>query len=1245
MASASSGTGGRRNLRIGKYEVQTYIATGGMGAVYRALDVDLARPVALKILQPDLALKPKVVERFRREARSAARLNHEHIVTVYEFAEVDGTYLLALEFVEGPDLHEYVTARGKLHPEEARRITIQAARALTHAHAQGIVHRDIKPSNLLLTQKDGQPHLKLTDFGLARAVDQDDLPVPGPDAKAGPGILLARLTTLGSTVGTVDFMSPEQARDSGSADIRSDIYSLGCTLYFMLAGDCLFPDGTPSQRIFKHVETPPPDVRLVNSEVSDNLAAVLGRMLAKNPADRYQTPTELLKDLEDSEQPLPSPAPAVAVPKPALVKPPPDTVLDAPVLGALVKLPPPIPEAVRQEARLASAVARPIRVVPRPSEPGAVRRQVSSRSASPWPWIAAAAGALLLTGGGFLIFLRTTEPSDERTEAKVLPPTSRREPDSVVKPRPVPAVSPGPKLFPIDSTLPRLYEPFRPLDLDVLRADFEGPLASLTPHIAGAVIYRVSRTPPGEQNTFASLAQAFAMVPADQPAIIEIHDNGPLFEPSLPSLVTRNLVVRPGKGYRPLLAWDRAAGPQPGMSNRFVALEGGSLHLEDLDLVFQGTGGPDAEAPALFQVTGGTLTASMCNVSTAGSNSRGLVVVRLEGAGLSAACRLRRCYARGTDLTLVSARGAETEVLLDGCLVAGGQQPLLQVTTRDNTWATIRVVRSTLVGGKAILRLDAADGQPASPRILVRAWDALLAHGGQAPPGDLVSIGEAIRTEKTSWRAVNCLYAGWRNLMAAARGNIDGTGLEQWHKLWVYPEGDRALPQGWPEGLAASLELSPPFAFQTAGTPASLAASSHAGALGADPATVPAGRSSWIKRTYDFFDLPLLALPVGTLPAVPPAKPNEYAGERLDLARVDLGKHLETVLAARKPAPRVVMYLYGASAKPSSPIRVRGFDLVLCFVRVNPKLEPPTLWPDPTRVRERAAFLDVEDGSLEISGGKLSLAALKPAALPAHLLKVRGGDLRLFGCRLTGPLGQETGAFETLIDFQGSGEEAGDEPRACAIGDCVLQSAKTALRIRGTGARLRLANNVIVAGENALRFDFGAVTTPRLNMQCVLEHNTVAARRALLDLSDTPDVPAIANPLVVHAKSNLFEDPFLDPPHQASLLRLHGRPIPRGVLLWQGQANAYDHRLKAYVVVEAQGKAQPLPAWRALWGKPGDRQPHVLELPWSPKTPFNLEQPRLERLALPREIRARFSGEVPGADMVGLGILKKLPPP
>ncbi len=268
--------------RVGRYEVVAHLASGGMGEVYRARDVELGRDVALKVLAGPHADKPGAVERFRREARHAARLSHKNIVTLYDWGQDDGTWFLALELIDGIDLHSHILDKGRLRPQMAWVITVQAARALDHAYQQGVIHRDVKPSNFLLTRHGAKLRVKLTDFGLSRSNDDED----------------CRVTRDGTTVGTVDYMAPEQARDSALADVRSDLYSLGCTLYHMLAGQPPFPEGGLGERLIKHLEAEPPDVRQFNPEVPDALWAVLRRMLAKRPEERFPTPAKLLEALQ-----------------------------------------------------------------------------------------------------------------------------------------------------------------------------------------------------------------------------------------------------------------------------------------------------------------------------------------------------------------------------------------------------------------------------------------------------------------------------------------------------------------------------------------------------------------------------------------------------------------------------------------------------------------------------------------------------------------------------------------------------------------------------------------------------------------------------------------------------------------------------------------------------------------------------------------------------------------------------------
>jgi eukaryotic-like serine/threonine-protein kinase len=282
-AAAVRGADDAQNLKsLGKYQIKKRIGAGGMGAVYLALDSDLKRTVALKVLPREKADNATLVKRFKAEAQAAAHLKHDNIVTIYEAGQSDGYLFIALEYIEGTDVYNLIAKRGPLPVKRSLDIIKQVARALQHVHEQGMVHRDIKPSNLLI-RRDGS--IKLADLGLARSVDE---------------ATETSITRAGTTVGTVDYMAPEQARHSKSADIRSDIYSLGCTWYQMLTGSLPYPDGSLTNKLRAHATDPPPDPRQVNQSIPDGLVAVLHRMMAKSPQDRYQSPAELLEDLENA---------------------------------------------------------------------------------------------------------------------------------------------------------------------------------------------------------------------------------------------------------------------------------------------------------------------------------------------------------------------------------------------------------------------------------------------------------------------------------------------------------------------------------------------------------------------------------------------------------------------------------------------------------------------------------------------------------------------------------------------------------------------------------------------------------------------------------------------------------------------------------------------------------------------------------------------------------------------------------
>jgi hypothetical protein len=256
-----------------RYEILGLLGSGGMGVVYKALQRNLDRVVAVKLLHRRLTDRPGFAERFAAEVKALARLNHPNVVTAYDADRAGDLHFVAMEYVEGESLDAVVRWRGPLPPDEACGYLRQAAAALQHASEHGIVHRDVKPANLLLTRGGV---VKVVDFGLSRLVSD-----AGGAAGSAPPVL-----------GTPEYMAPEQARHPERADARSDLYALGCTLYFLLAGRPPFAGPGVLQTLLAHQDTAPSPIREVRPDVPGAVAAVLDRLLAKDPAGRFAMPGE-----------------------------------------------------------------------------------------------------------------------------------------------------------------------------------------------------------------------------------------------------------------------------------------------------------------------------------------------------------------------------------------------------------------------------------------------------------------------------------------------------------------------------------------------------------------------------------------------------------------------------------------------------------------------------------------------------------------------------------------------------------------------------------------------------------------------------------------------------------------------------------------------------------------------------------------------------------------------------------------
>ncbi len=382
------------------HRIDEVAGRGGMGVVYRATHLGLDRTVALKVIAAEFVGDTGFRERFKRESRIAAGIDHPNVVPVYEAGEEDGALFISMRYVAGTDLGKVIAGEGKIDAKRAVAIVDQVAYALDAAHEAGLIHRDVKPANVLIEQRPRGEHANLTDFGLTKRAD----------AKSG-------MTGTGMFVGTIDYIAPEQLEGKGLLDARADIYSLGCVLYHSLTGRVPFERDTHLATMFAHASEPPPSPRELVPEVSPALDDVVRRAMAKDPDDRYLSAGDFgraaLAALEGGRvtraersvatgaaapsgvgttpsappaKPEP-PAPAVPPPPPS-TRPPPPPATPAPGPWPIRRTSSPTPS----DRRLRPARGRPGALcasasgtAASPSEPGS-RGSSSSPSSSPWAW-------------------------------------------------------------------------------------------------------------------------------------------------------------------------------------------------------------------------------------------------------------------------------------------------------------------------------------------------------------------------------------------------------------------------------------------------------------------------------------------------------------------------------------------------------------------------------------------------------------------------------------------------------------------------------------------------------------------------------------------------------------------------------------------------------------------------------------------------------------------------------------------
>ncbi len=1061
----------------------------------------------------------------------------------------------------------------------------------------------------------------MTDLGLSREANAEEF----------------RVTRAGTTVGTVDYISPEQARDSGTADIRSDLYSLGCTWYHLLGGKAPFSEGGLAERLHKHLNIEPPDVRLLNPRATKATSAVLRRLLAKRPTDRYQTPADLLKDLAAlMHRGAPKGQTAVA-----------HRLLEEDGRDSSFTQTAAIPSAKTKAER--SGTRRSTSDKGKASDP---RRRVASRR-RPWYIACAGAAAVLIV----LVVALALRPNRSRTlagdgdeavgGASSFPASATGSPSPGFFANSIGPADSVPDLIPVKPHWRTLEPGAASVDAAALRKEFEAGWTGLLDRPTDAPVFHIARATGG---AYSSLAAAAAAAPANRFSVIEIDDDGPVFDIST-TFTDRQLLICAGKGFRPPLVWDvpRTLEEQrskdhgksdAGRPSAFLTVQGGGLRLENVDVAFKQ---PESAAGGLtlLDVQDADLNVEGGTFSLAGKPREGTVLTRFRATRPAPGrCRFARCFFRGPSMTAIDLDAPGAAVLIDQCLMVGGEQPLVQVRANDARPTVLTAIRSTLICGGSLLNIRQAAPSDHRPAVQWRGWDTLLSRSAVAPGGVLVAAPAADGVDDAGirWQATNCLYAGWRNLLTGPT-TIAGADCVGWQAHWHRTAGDGVLADGWPVFNEDPSTL-PASTYRTAETPVGYVATVAADQpLGADLAALPATRENGAALIFDgFVRPPLEPITDAAAPEVPSADDNLYHGGALDLGLLesnvhqDLGAYLRDLQQKKLLAPRVVLLLSGAGEHRITPFRLKGCTLVLAADA------PLTFKWDGEKSVDQDGLIEIDNGGLDLINIGLKSADFPRAAVPAYLLSVRG-NLRLFRCRLDGPQQNVSEAYRGLIALEGSGLSDPNAASGCSINESVLVSGRDGVQIRGTGGRLLLRQSLLVAAGDALHLDPGAKWTGRANNLCSLEQSTIGVGRSVVHLGDAAEGTETppAEPFVVRSRACAYLNPFPDKNGPAEMLVFEKSALAHGLLVWQGEGDAFGKRL-TFAAASAWAmpdKDEGRAAWTRLWGSFGDRQPAD---DVKAAKPFDAAPWALDRLALPKSTAP--SNRV-GADFTLLRIAKK----
>lgn len=1199
--------------KLGKYQIERKLGAGGMGTVYLARDTELRRVVALKVLPKDKAQNPTLVKRFRAEAQAAAQLQHENIIAVYDHNEADGYLYIAMEYVEGIDLHELVNKRGPIPVRRSIEIIKQVASALQHAYEHKIVHRDIKPSNLLI-RRDGV--VKLTDLGLARSIDDT---------------IETGITRAGTTVGTVDYMAPEQARSSQAADIRSDIYSLGCTWYHMLTGSPPYPEGSMTNKLQAHATLPPPDPRTVNDQVTDALVAVLHRMMAKRPEDRYQTPAELLKDLQNS----------------TLTK----QAFSQEILNALDEEDAPA-EAAGSTASVGgktapSTLPPPTRKPLRPSsseKPGGFSLERLRQIAV----VAGIGGVVLFLGWlvwSFGSVLEGPSPSAQHgldpfgsapatvavtpvggtsgappipetptTVAPVFGTTDVTLPPTAGTHAATPPATTIPGGMPPSSGLPSAlgegsgltggeghsssgsgaslgrppstpggvagggktsarFDPLQPPAWATANAP-----QTTQPAASGSKVFTVGPGVP-KGTHFNSLTEALSRAGGDE-TIIRFTGDGPYVIDHPLSLTVRRLSLVAASHRQPVVIF---GGTPAGWGS--LSLSGGELVIQGVHFLRYGS---STSALPLLTVQDGAAYLRECSFTVGGAEAPNVTVLLMQGTVPGGSrLLLERTVIRGDLQAALDVQSPWIEAVVRDSLLVAGSGTVCKLSSgakpgpKHKTVQPLRslqVFSSTLASRGWLLDLSADHAQPDPPSMALSFVDSVCCTAGtDGTRGLVLAQGwkPASLREMCQWTWHHSVCLGFQEFV-----HLGGAETQQvrdadgWRMFWRQRiDADLFVDSVWPEGSFETAALT-----MADFDPVSLPDAAHKRQPsgdwpGADPARLHLPETVSPERlaalTHRRFLPPEAQRTVGDQIAL-----------RVDLRKEDLGQ----VLSRGDWPDKAVIEAFGQGLCLMTVAHLANRSVHVVFRQLADGA-PLRIQPH-DRMKEAQALFQVEQGTLILDGLRWQCPESRPN-LPAWLVSAQDANLVIRNGELQGPE-RAAAPYQGLIRFQTRPTQTGSPP-SLVVTNSFLHAPGTLMQIEAGPGTVFVRDSLLVARGNVFDVRPRAVGSD-LPLVIDLAHATLAANETVFDwkaasLDSPPRTPAR-----VFVEQVVFGPPFplrAGEALQPTLFTYSGPLLEPRQVEWWGTTNGVSPQIKYLIRPEGQ---LPDPdkagadVWQNTWG-------------------------------------------------------------